>query len=518
MPNLLSKLMEKPIKIDLDEKLLVPDFRDIQRIPPNVGIFDEPTRCYRINEQWAKIVMGWVKWLATMSAWVDAENDLYPAIAEILLFTVGENCLDFQLRQSPVDNCIMEQSLDGGQNWTPVFDFSQCLSIVDGASDTSIVNNFYNTAFSAFQENVYNNYVNNYVNSITNIAPELGYGDADDVYRDEALCFALSEFINIVCDTSIEFLSEELNFPENLRNGLLLAGVIAGVIALSATGIGTPAAAILAGYAGLWASGIGILSSLTTALIAYYENVEIAPFQDTQAREELLCELYDALKGQNLDRDDFENVYPIAGLSANAQVIHDTCAIFATDDAMYAAFVENMRIGFNSAKLGLLPACPCTPANNAYFVDFTVGLDLWEIRPNRGILTANGVEGEPFNGDNRVQLHIKSATAWNFNNFEINFTKQFTGSFVDSLILTGYDDVDNETNPTNVLDYGLDAIPDAGTYKLCFDNLIGANKNDWRVGLNDNEINDTITVHDIKIWSDDSLPNDIPPNAQEGCT
>ena len=101
------------------------------RVPPEVGIFDAPVRCFRVNEQWWALIAGQIHWLADVAAWRDAQDESYPPIVEILKFMQGVECADGSepmLRQKPTDDCVLQQSLDGGETWTDVFDFSLCLS------------------------------------------------------------------------------------------------------------------------------------------------------------------------------------------------------------------------------------------------------------------------------------------------------------------------------------------------------------------------------------------------------
>lgn len=112
-----------------DEKKRILDLYGMQLVPPDgVDIFDEPTRCYRINKQWAKIAMGMVMQLLEVAPWRDAQHEGYAGIEQIARFLVGEDCMSFELRQKPTDTCILQQSLDGGETWTDVFDFSLCLT------------------------------------------------------------------------------------------------------------------------------------------------------------------------------------------------------------------------------------------------------------------------------------------------------------------------------------------------------------------------------------------------------
>ena len=103
----------------------------VNRTVPTVGIFDAPIRCFKINHEWWGLVGGMVHLLADVSAWQDAQDESYPPIIEILKFMQGVECADGvepMLRQKPTDDCVLQQSLDGGETWVDAFDFSLCLA------------------------------------------------------------------------------------------------------------------------------------------------------------------------------------------------------------------------------------------------------------------------------------------------------------------------------------------------------------------------------------------------------
>jgi len=61
-------------------------------VAPTPGIFDDPVRCYRINEEWAPIIMGIVSLLTEIRMWKGAIDEGFPAIREIERFLDGEIC------------------------------------------------------------------------------------------------------------------------------------------------------------------------------------------------------------------------------------------------------------------------------------------------------------------------------------------------------------------------------------------------------------------------------------------
>ena len=349
---------DRVIVID-DEKKRVIDWYNVALPLPEVDIYDEPTRCYKINLEWAKIVMGMVAWLTEIAAWKEAQHEGYVGIEQVSKFLEGVDCMLFQLRQNPTDLCLLEQSFNGGETWFTVFNYALCESIVDGSSQTTIINNF-NQTLEQFQNTTYNNYVENYISSITDIHPELAYGDADDDARNLALCNALIALIDVICLVALEYINNQAAADDDLKSYLLLAGAILGVAALAATGVGTPAALALAAQAAVIAAGLGLGSALIGVLADIYNDAQAGAFADQAAKEELLCCLYEALKDTNADKSALEGAFSgCSSLSANAQSMADLGAILIQQMAFYAGFAEKLAIGFESAKLNLLPACPC---------------------------------------------------------------------------------------------------------------------------------------------------------------
>lgn len=518
-----SKGQRDRVRVIDDEKKRALDLSTMNLVPPSVGIFDEPTRCYRINHEWGKIVMGMVSWLATVAPWRDATEDNYIGITEISRFMQGDSCdMPFQLRQNPENSCLIEQSTDGGETWLTAFDLSLCMSIVDGSSQTSITNIF-NSTVQQFNETVYNNYVTNYVNSITDIAPELGYGDADDQFRDDALCHALTKFIDAVCDAAIQYYDQEGEALNDLLALLAMAGVGIAVLGLAASGIGLPAAAAIAAQATLWGGLIGVGSAALGALVTVYTNHSKDQFEDTDAREDVVCCLLDALTGANVDQDDFQGAFGgCSGLSANAEAILGAAEIFGAEDGMYAAFVENMRIGFNSAKLGLLPECGCIEPEWAYELDLTQALPPWV-----QVVTGTWVEGEGVHDANAgspsssiVNIQINLDEAYSMKQFSTEYYRSSDGSAFDNVRVIGFTGSINNQR----VDWLEHDEPVHGYGRSVYCNPIpgiaSAARTNWYFSYVDYaQPTNPILVTKIKFWRGDGgfRPSPLPNNSTPEC-
>jgi hypothetical protein len=49
----------------------------VDRVPPAVGIFDNPTRCFVVNQEWWSHIAGMVHLLADVVSWKDADDESY---------------------------------------------------------------------------------------------------------------------------------------------------------------------------------------------------------------------------------------------------------------------------------------------------------------------------------------------------------------------------------------------------------------------------------------------------------
>lgn len=242
------------------------------RDPPTVGIFDDPVRCYRANEEWAKHIMGAVTGLQAWKAWTGDEDELNAAVQSIMEFMVGEICSMFLLRQSPTSNCLLEQSVDGGDNWTPAFDFSLCIGGGSDASMTIYINIAITNIATLNQL---------YIDAgldITIMYPNVEYDSGpEDQDRNTAMCYAIEALTEGVYNAAEHVINQQIN-----RNGFL-SQVIAGL-----TG-------------GFWASDGSLIAALSQSVVdAIFGTAALEAASDalanTTARRAVVCCIYDNLK------------------------------------------------------------------------------------------------------------------------------------------------------------------------------------------------------------------------------
>lgn len=346
---------EDRLAVPDDEKKRVIDFWDTNLPVPTPGIFDEPTRCYRINTEWAKVVMGFASWLAEIAAWKDAQDENYPAIQEILKFLKGDSCVNFMLRQNPEDPCLFEQSLDGGETWSLAYDYSLCAQIGYQAALTVATNqqnlsNAQETLGEALE-----NFNENYAGDISELYPELEYGGALDGYREEALCYALRIFINMICEKTIEAKEDAAATADEAKLALYLAAATLGVLAIATAG----SSLLLAGALGATASALGFTNAFGSLLFEHWTNTQIEQYQDEMAKEEVLCHVFEQLSGSQVEQSELAAAFASFAGSANGGAIATACALFAAETAGYVAFILAYRDGLQISQLGLTDDCAC---------------------------------------------------------------------------------------------------------------------------------------------------------------
>jgi len=408
-----------------DEKNRVLPLRQMELIPPSVGIFDEPTRCYEINEEWAKIVMGMVGWLAEVAVWRDATNEGYRAIEEILRFKVGDNCMKFELRQNPTNACLIEQSLDGGETWITAFDLSLCTSIVDGTSQVSIdileniqltnLNNQYNDYIENYFQDIYNNYVNNYVDSPDDVYPDLAYGGANESELNAAYCNAVYTLVKASAEVGVKGVQEYDELQDQLNQGIQIAGALLTIIAVAAA-LPTAGASLaaLASVTTTWGAAIGIAAVIGNDLVNEWQGKQISQYQDESAIFEVTCYIVDNIPGDTYANAPLAPLLASHNLTGNAAVIADNLRILLLSTATQAAFLDKWHNNLEFAEAGIELFCPCDDTLYCYLFDFTVDEQGWEnvLETNiaggtepRGTHTANGWTNSIGDGQNSIVIY-----------------------------------------------------------------------------------------------------------------
>lgn len=95
--------------------------RQKPRIPPTSGIFDNPTRCIKVNAEWWSHISGAVALLSDPDAWTGTPEEIKFAEFQINRFLGEENCGVDDIR---VVDCMLQKLEDG--EWIDVADLTAC--------------------------------------------------------------------------------------------------------------------------------------------------------------------------------------------------------------------------------------------------------------------------------------------------------------------------------------------------------------------------------------------------------
>ena len=418
-----------------DEKKRALDLYDMRLVPPeDVLIFDEPTRCYRINKQWAAYVMGMVSWLAEIAPWRDAQDESYFAIEEIQKFLRGVECMAFGLRQKPTDNCILQQTLDG-EIWTDVFDFSLCATIQDKSYQISIQNQVTNVQETFID--IYNNYTTNYSGLPDSVYPNLApTPGVDDSALKAAQCNAVWELVRKACDAAVSYYTESVNQTQGELNFLLGVAAFTFTALALAAAIPTAGASLVAigGAATLVGAGVGLGGGLANLLVDYWQQHTIDQFQDTAGMEDVSCFLVDCLDGTDSSLTDFRSCLDGTIAGANQQTILDFIEILFEHDSTYAAFLEKWHNNKEYADVGIDLYCPCATGFKVWSWDFSQGMGefTFEIAPGGsdcvgtvlGIHDGDAVKGVHCGSQNGIGLLMPFIPTWRIRSAKLHTRRE----------------------------------------------------------------------------------------------
>lgn len=426
----------------------------VNRVPPSVGIFDNPTRCFVVNVEWWSHIAGMVHLLADVVSWKDATDESYFAIQEILRFMQGMECMDFALRQKPDDSCIMQQTLDGGDTWTDVFDFSQCVTIQDKSYQISIQNQVTNVQETFID--TYNNYTANYAGLPSDVYPALAEPTGDDSALKAALCNAIWELIRTACNAAVSYYTESINQSQSEANFLLAVAAFALTAVALAAAIPSAGTSLVAlgAAAPLIAAGIGLGAGLANYLVDFWQQHTIDQFQDTEAMEEVACYLVDELESTDKSLADFQAALASHSLTGNAAVIADSLSIMLQNDGIYAAFLEKWNNNKQYADVGIDLHCPCATEYRVWVWDFANGLGDFTLI--NGVLAGGRVTATDTTVTNDILLSMPFNPAWRVRGAKIYHER------IDGVAHGSQDHAGIRWRPTPGSDTDSEAMPTGG--------------------------------------------------------
>lgn len=398
-------------------------------------------------------ILGWVtRWYSETDQTIDRVTirDFCDDILYRLMTPVEAGGM-FQLRQSELAPCILEQSLDGGETWLIAYDYSLCQQVTIGEYNVSqtMITLINNTRIQIYDGTP---------QSVNGDCPTVFDGDGG-TFRTNALCSAVKHYVE----------GQVLETLNRFRIAAGLAALGAGALGLA----GGPLGAVIGGAAVL-------LVGLSLA------NIEAAA-ADRTALDEVICDLSDALTGQAVTEANFTAA--LAGLAAgtgNRPTIVDILQGGQGAQVNYLWFVDLLGTAFVYATQGYSD-CPCNP-EWCWFEDFTASNGGWARVPG----TAYGV--------------YVAGTGWRGNKagnvYAAYLYRQFSSRVLHRIYLTIYVPPGSLTSGANVIIFNgssqvlLNTALIEGTHTYVWEGEVTSAE----IRINPNDTTQNFTVTSIQLW------------------
>ncbi|NIT56284.1 MAG: hypothetical protein GWN00_08630 [Aliifodinibius sp.] len=390
-------MVDKHIQPDFKRTKIL-DFEDYAPDLPADGIFDEPTRCYKINHRWATIVMGHVSWLCEPDLWANANDERYLAIQEISKFLEGVTCT---VDCEQVNDCI---------------ETNETINVVLNVSFQQMVD-----TTSQHLDNLESQYDGTPQSINVNIP-----NGVPDPQEQNALCYALEKFVKLYAVYKLnelqrknglqQFLNEVQSASVNFYNGFTN----------------------LVGFD----FGANIFSCFVS------DNDAITALQDNQAIIDVACCLKSQLENVTISETTWNNAIAacLGTLTANA---HDILCLIDNENGqrMYVSFLESYGVALERQAAGEILECNCDPQYAYILWDFTQGLQGWTLE--RGTVTSQGIRGEKVNPPSNehwiASVTLQDVTAYDIH--RVRYTTEHVGG-----IANGSTDVDEFIRYNETLD------------------------------------------------------------------
>lgn len=248
--------------------------------PPAIGIFDEPTRCYKINLEWASHIEGAIEVLAEWTAWLGEDDERNIAVQQIRELLKGSDCVDC----NEVIDCL---------NQNPDWISFQSITVEHMAETTA--------EFFAELETQYDGNPNS-------INPAIPTDEPDLASEENALCHAIGAWVRLYCENKkvairqSSFLSQAWNALQNAIEGAY--GLISNV------------------------TGFNLLDDLFACFVD--NATALAALDDESAKSDIICCLYGELKDIALVENSLEGAIN-ACLGTLAGTAHDLLCLMSND-------------------------------------------------------------------------------------------------------------------------------------------------------------------------------------------
>lgn len=317
-----------------DQSPIIGDDEAVQRLPlyvprpepsliPEPHIFDEPTRCFKINEHWAAHFLGVLDALDQPDTWIGTDEEIEAARQQIreAIAVFSKEC----------DMCCGEE-------------IELLQTMVD--QNTQINSTNYTTQYQQWVANNQTVYEDNrryYDGTPQSIDARLGSDFNSGDSGNDQLCAAIKNYI----DTMVYVYGMQAAFLSGVAGVITGIGFALAPVTLGTSLIGVAVAASIGGANALWSSIIN----------------------DPEAQREIACCMFDSLKDQPMDQETFkasldgcttDGTYE-SNVGFLAAQMHATNQL----DENWTAFVKSLS---NSYGQGNEQECVCDCDNAAEIV------------------------------------------------------------------------------------------------------------------------------------------------------
>ena len=314
-------MTSKKREADLSRMVIAPNpnafsmARQMARNAPAVGIFDEPARCYRVNEAWAAHIAGCVSILAEPEMWVGADDETHAAIQSILQFLIGTVC--DVLDCADVEDCLETSPITDA---IAIVSFTQMEAQTQAHIDALLL--------------LYDGTAQSIGAAIPTTAPNL------DSLQDSALCKALVSAVTQYAFTKAIKLQDDQGVSKFFQT-----------LVLAIRTVWRDMPAWLAFLLGDELYGCAL--NVGAALLA---------LQDSEAQFDVACCLYDDLRGVPMTQTAWDSAVSSCAASVTGLGSVIACLLNGDNDlSIYVSFLEFYNEAILKQQAGTNYNCLCAP-------------------------------------------------------------------------------------------------------------------------------------------------------------
>lgn len=308
----------------------------------------------------------------------EPHNNLPPYIAvrKCIVYDIEEYSTMFKLRQSPDDNCVLEQTLDG-EIWTKAFDFGECVQPTN-----TVINIIYSNEITNDIDEV----TNIYDGTVESIDPDLVYGDNEDENRNYGLCIGLYIFVQACGELAEEILRENYNDTSDLFDNIgdILGRVGAALVNVPAV---SPVTTFLKALGGAL---IGAGTGAELVALIFDIRAELVNWGDKDLAEDLACCVYDQLKDATVTPASWAYAWGSCAPegTGDSYWLHRIVNLVATQTDSFLLFLKGWGEMLDLAQTGAVLPCPCED-DICETTNFENNSGSWS--PNEGTIWRPGV-------------------------------------------------------------------------------------------------------------------------------